>query len=68
MVWSIADTRRPALDIVSGTDADSKTNEPRRKVINRARSLAERAAIAALLVVSGYLTLSSFVSNYTNFP
>jgi hypothetical protein len=68
MVWSIADTRRPALHTVSGTDADSKINEPRRKVMNRARSLSERAAVALLLVVSGYLTLLSFTSDYTNFP
>ena len=33
-----------------------------------ARVFGERVAIALLLGVGGYLTLASFVSDYTNFP
>jgi hypothetical protein len=32
----------------------------------RVKSLAERAAIALLLAISGYLVLISFTSDYTN--
>jgi hypothetical protein len=64
MVWSLADTTRPALRVIGGTDADDK----HKKAMNRAKALVERAAIALLLGVNGYLTLLSFVSDYTNFP
>jgi hypothetical protein len=67
MVWSIAATKVPALRVVGGTDADDKTNELRQRAIKRGKSLAERAAIALLLGVSGYLTLL-FTSDYVNFP
>jgi hypothetical protein len=66
MVWSLADTTRPALRVTGGTDANDKQQS--KKAMNRANALVERAAIALLLGVSGYLTILSFVSDYTNFP
>jgi hypothetical protein len=72
MVWSLADTTSPALRVVGGNpnagrpaaDDAAKAARP----ISRARVVGERLAIALLLGVSGYLTLLSFVSDYTNFP
>jgi hypothetical protein len=71
MVWSVAEAAPPALRVVAGNpnagrpaDDLAKAAEP----ISRARRLGERVAIALLLGVGGYLTLMSFVSDYTNFP
>jgi hypothetical protein len=73
MVWSAAEAAPPNLRVVGGNPdagrpapADSFTKVAR--PISRARSVGERLAIALLLGVSGYLTLISFVSDYTNFP
>lgn len=70
MIWSV-EAAPPALRVVGGNpnagrpaDHLAKAAQP----INRARAFGERAAIALLLGVSGYLTLISFVSDYTNFP
>jgi hypothetical protein len=71
MVWSVAEAAPPALRVVGGTpnavrpaDDLDKTSQP----VSRVRALGERAAIALLLGISGYLTLMSFVSDYTSFP
>jgi hypothetical protein len=73
MAWSFAEAARPALRVVGGNpnaerptpaDDSAKAAQP----IGRMRSLGERAAIALLLGVSGYLTLVGFTSDYTNFP
>jgi hypothetical protein len=73
MVWSLAEAARPALRVVGGNpnaersasaDDLAKAAQP----FGRMRSLGERAAIALLLGVSGYLTLVGFASDYTNFP
>jgi hypothetical protein len=71
MVWSVAEAAPPALRVVGGNphagrpaDDVAKAEQP----IGRVRSVGERLAIALLLGVSGYLTLISFTSDYTNFP
>ncbi len=73
MVWSLAEAAPPNLRVVGGNpnagrtapaDELAKAAQP----ISRARFVGERLAIALLLGVSGYLTLVSFVSDYTNFP
>jgi hypothetical protein len=73
MVWSIPETAPSALWVIAGNPNAGRPppNEDlarAARTIRRARSLAERAAIALLLGVGGYLTLLSFVSDYTNFP
>jgi hypothetical protein len=73
MVWSIEEVAPPALRVVGGNpsagrpvavDDPAKAAQP----IPRARSLGERAAIALLLGVGGYLTLMSFTADYANLP
>ncbi len=70
MVWSVAETT-PALRVVGGNpnvgrpaDDLAKAAQP----VSRVRAFGERAAIALLLGVSGYLTLISFVSDYASSP
>jgi hypothetical protein len=71
MVWSLAEVASPVLRVVGGNP-----NAPRPAAVDtkaaasirRARLLGERAAIALLLGVGGYLTLISFVSDYATFP
>jgi hypothetical protein len=71
MVWSVPQAAPPALRVVGGNpnvgrpaDDLAKAAQP----VSRARAFGERAAIAVLLGVAGYLTLASFVADYTNFP
>jgi hypothetical protein len=73
MVWSIAEAAPPGLRVVGGNpnaarpvavDEQAKAAQP----VRRARFLGERAAIALLLGLGGYLTLISFVSDYATFP
>jgi hypothetical protein len=73
MVWSLAEAAAPALRVVGGNpnaarpaavEDAAKTAQP----VRRVRSLGERAAIAFLLGLGGYLTLISFVSDYATFP
>ena len=71
MAWSAAEAASPALRVVGGNpNAGRPVDEPAKAAppLRRARSLAERLAIALLLGVSGYLTLLSFVSDYGTFP
>jgi hypothetical protein len=73
MVWSVAQAEFSALRVVGGNpDAGrpAAVDEPAKaaRSIRRARLLGERAAIALLLGVGGYLTLISFVSDYATFP
>jgi hypothetical protein len=73
MVWALADGAPPALRVVGGNPNAARpvaVDDPATasRSIRRARLLGERAAIALLLGVGGYLTLISFVSDYANFP
>jgi hypothetical protein len=73
MVWSLAEAAPPALRVVGGNPNAARpaaADEPAKaaRSIRRARLLGERAAIALLLGVGGYLTLISFVSDYATFP
>jgi hypothetical protein len=70
MVWSVAEAT-PALRVVGGNPNAARPADELAKVaqpISRVRAFGERAAIALLLGVSGYLTLISFVSDYASFP
>jgi hypothetical protein len=72
MAWSVAEAASPALRVVDGNPNVARPARPElvtaAKPINRVRALGERAAIALFLGVSGYLTLISFTSDYSNFP
>jgi hypothetical protein len=72
MVWSLA-AAPAALRVVDGNpDAGRAVPAPdlarATRTVKRVRRVGERAAIALLLGVGGYLTLMSFVSDYANFP
>jgi hypothetical protein len=73
MVWALADAAPPALRVVGGNsnagrpaaiDDPATASRP----VRRAKLPGERAAIALLLGMGGYLTLISFVSDYATFP
>ncbi len=71
MVWSVAEAAPPALRVVGGNPNAARPADDLAQAarpVSRLRAFGERAAIALLLGVGGYLTLASFVSNYTNFP
>jgi hypothetical protein len=71
MVWSLAEAAPPALRLVGGNPNVARPADDLVKVAQpsgRVRSFGERAAIALLLGVSGYLTLISFVSDYASVP
>jgi hypothetical protein len=73
MVWSLADAAPPALRVVAGNPnagrpVPAKDLARAARPINRARSFAERVAIALFLSVGGYLTLLSFASDYASIP
>jgi hypothetical protein len=71
MVWSVAETAPPALRVVGGNPNAGRPADDLAKAaqpVSRVRALGERAAIALLLGVSGYLTIISFVSDYASFP
>jgi hypothetical protein len=73
MVWSVAQAESLALRVVGGNPdmarpAAGHDLAKAASPVNRARYLGERAAIALLLGIGGYLTLISFVSDYATFP
>jgi hypothetical protein len=73
MVWSLAEAAPPGLRVIEGNpEAGRAVPAPdlakAARTVKRARRVGERAAIALLLGLGGYLTLISFVSDYANFP
>jgi hypothetical protein len=73
MVWSLAEATRPALSVVSAnlnsprSDAVSKNGLGKKaQLINRAKAVAERAAIVLLLAGSAFLTFTSFMAEHND--